>query len=235
MADAPKPAAGDGRPRDVRIGDDGYDSPIAAPRASVEYHPLANLFPLIEGAEFDEFVADVRVHGVREADLALRGARFSTAATANAPPPRRASRVPTRTYEGDDPARLRDHLNLKRRHLNESQRAMVAAKLATIRLGENQHTIGSANLPTHRAAELLNVSERTVRHARDVREGGAPELVRAVETGAVSVSAAADMASLPVEVQRELLAHCDPREVKRVAQALHASERSSGSLNGSHA
>jgi hypothetical protein len=39
-------------------------------------------------------------------------------------------------------------MNLRRRHLSESQRAMVAAKIANLRLGDNQHTVGSANLPT---------------------------------------------------------------------------------------
>ena len=33
---------------------------------SLEFHPLANLFPLIEGAEFDDLVADVKINGVRD-------------------------------------------------------------------------------------------------------------------------------------------------------------------------
>lgn len=33
---APKPAAGDGWPREDRIGDHGYNSPIAAPRMPVD-------------------------------------------------------------------------------------------------------------------------------------------------------------------------------------------------------
>ncbi len=41
------------------------------------------------------------------------------------------------------------------------------------------------------AGELLNVSERTIKTARNVVRFGAPELVAAVERGAVSVSAAA--------------------------------------------
>lgn len=90
-------------------------------------------------------------------------------------------------------------LNLKRRHLSESQRAMVAAKLATISHGGDRRSDQAANLPVGQAqaAELLNVSERTVRAAAKVKNEGAASLVQAVERGAVSVSAAADVATLP--------------------------------------
>jgi hypothetical protein len=68
--------------------------------------------------------------------------------------------------------------------MSEGQRAMVAAKIAAPPVGANQHTIGSANLPTRKqAAEPLNVSDRTVRHARSVHDSGSPELARAVERG----------------------------------------------------
>jgi hypothetical protein len=73
---------------------------------------------------------------------------------------------------------------------------MVAAKLTTLELGGNQHSEG---LPIGRGSELLNVGERTVARAREVHKHGAPELVQAVERGTVSVSAASDVASLPVD------------------------------------
>jgi N6-adenosine-specific RNA methylase IME4 len=187
----------------------------------LKFHPLADIFPLIEGAEFDGLVADIKANGVREPiwiyeEKILDGRnRYRAAAVAGVA-------CPTRLYEGDDPIGFVISMNLKRRHLDESQRAMVAAKLATLRSGDNQHSEG---LPIGRSSELLNVSERSVARARDVQEGGAPELIQAVERGEVSVSAAADVATLSHAEQREILARCDPREIKRVAQSIKASER----------
>jgi DNA-binding CsgD family transcriptional regulator len=96
-------------------------------------------------------------------------------------------------------------LNLRRRHLSESQRAVVAAKLATLSHGGDRRSDQAANLPVvtqAEAAELLNLSERTVRTAREVLDHGAPELVRAVERGQVSVSAASAQDALGGAVRR---------------------------------
>ena len=85
-------------------------------------------------------------------------------------------------------------LNLHRRHLDESQRAMVAGKLATLRDGQRAARAASIDAPSvtqTQAAELLNVSRKSVQRAREVLDHGTPELVAAVERGEVSVSAAA--------------------------------------------
>src|SRR5262249_15640508 len=151
-----------------------------------EFHPLANVFPLIEGGEFAALVEDIRATGLREPiviyeDMILDGRNRARACEA-------AGVEPTFTaYTGDDPVGYVVSLNLRRRHLDESQRAMVAAKLATLRDGQRADLV--EGLPIGRASTLLNVGERSVARAREVIEHGAPELVRAVEHGAVSVSA----------------------------------------------
>ena len=184
---------------------------------ALQFHPLADIFPLVEGAEFDELVADIREHGLHEPivvfeDKILDGRNRYRACEA-------AGLEPTFTvYTGDDPVAYVISLNLRRRHLSESQRAMVAAKLATLKLGDNQHSEG---LPIGRSSELLTVGERSVARAREVQEYGAPELIHAVEQGAVSVSAAADVAMLPQLNQREIVAR-GQREILRTAQEIRA-------------
>jgi N6-adenosine-specific RNA methylase IME4 len=191
---------------------------------ALPFHPLADLFPLIEGDEFAALVDDIRAHGLREPVTLYQGSildgrnRYRACQAADV-----ACRF--EQYEGSDPVGYVVSLNLRRRHLDESQRAMVAAKLATLKDGQRQ--VGKfADVPTQgEAAVLLNVSERTIRHAREVRDYGAPELVHAVERGEISVATAADVASMSPEAQRELLAQCDRREVINAAKKIRA-ERS---------
>ena len=185
---------------------------------ALQFHPLADIFPLVEGAEFDELVADIREHGLHEPivvfeDKILDGRNRYRACEA-------AGVEPTFTaYTGDDPVAYVVSLNLRRRHLDESQRAMVAAKLATLRDGQRADLV--EGLPIGRASEMLNVGERSVARAREVQEHGTPELVSAVERGAISVSSAADVATLPVQEQHEIVARGE-REILRAAQEIRA-------------
>jgi ParB-like chromosome segregation protein Spo0J len=185
---------------------------------ALEFHPLAEIFPLIEGYEFAGLVDDIRKNGLREPVVLYQGRVLDGRNRLRAC---EAAGIACRfeNYTGDDPVAYVVSLNLRRRHLDESQRAMVAAKLVTLRLGDNQHSEG---LPIGRGSELLNVGERTVARARDVIEHGSAELVSAVERGAVSVTAAADIATLSVEAQRDLLARCDDREVVNAASEIRA-------------
>ncbi len=74
-------------------------------------------------------------------------------------------------------------LNLHRRHLDESQRGMVAAKLSTRARGgdrkSNNFKVSIETLKQSEAAELLNVSVGTVKRAAKVRNEGTPETIAA--------------------------------------------------------
>ncbi len=186
--------------------------------SDLQFHPLANLFPLMEGADFRDLVADVRQHGLREPVVIHDGMildgrnRFRACQAAGVP----ARLVP---FEGGDPTAFVVSLNLRRRHLDESQRATVAAKIANMRQGERTDIRPAANLQNvpelpgipepvtaapisiAKAAEMLNVSPRTVAHAKTVLDRGVPELVAMVEAGEMAVSAAAEIAKQPPEEQ----------------------------------
>jgi ParB family transcriptional regulator, chromosome partitioning protein len=112
-------------------------------------------------------------------------------------------------YGGSDPLAYVVSLNLKRRHLDPSQRAMVAARLETLRHGERADYSRDANLHVcnrETAAETLNVSTRSVASAAKVQAQGVPELTAAVDNGVIAVSQAAKIANLTEEDQRKTTA-----------------------------
>ena len=99
---------------------------------------------------------------------------------------------------------------------------MGAARLETMRSGARTDLEPDANLhevSRSQAASLLNVSPRSVASARRVIDDGVPELVQAVERGEVAVSAAAEIASLPQEEQREALKAEAAPKAKRATKA----------------
>src|SRR5262245_48694235 len=139
--------------------------------ADLKFHPLADIFPLMEGEDFDALVADIKAHGLREPIVVyenqiLDGRNRARACEVAGVEP---TFIP---YMDDDPLGFVISANLRRRHLDASQRAMVAAKLATLKLGDNQHSEG---LSIDRASDLLNVGVATAHRAREVIAHGAPE------------------------------------------------------------
>lgn len=194
-------------------------------------HPLAALFPLMEGAAFDDLVADIAQHGVREPvvmldQMVLDGRNRYLAARES------GAAVPVVEFMGGDPLAAVISLNLRRRHLNESQRGMVAAKIAKLPPGRPSED-KAANLPGYElptpaptqaaAAEMLNVSERTIRHAAVVQDKGVPELVAMAEAGSVAVSLGAEIARLPEVQQQELVAR-GPAEIKAAYKQIRKDE-----------
>lgn len=67
---------------------------------------------------------------------------------------------------------------------------MVASKIANLNHGQKR---GDVEISTTQpeAAEMLNVSRESVIKAKTVRDSGSRELIAAVESGALAVSAAA--------------------------------------------
>jgi hypothetical protein len=93
-----------------------------------------------------------------------------------------------------DPITFIVSANLHRRHLDASQLAMIGAKLANMRQGARTDLPsieGKSQISQTQAADLVNVSVASVERAATVLREGSPDLVKQVERGEVSVSAAA--------------------------------------------
>lgn len=192
---------------------------------SYEIHPIANIFPAMSDSEFQALRDDIEQYGQREPIWLYEGKVIDGRHRLRAC--EELGRAPrTEVYDGFDATAFVVSLNLHRRHLSESQRGMVAAKLAN--LGDGQRADHAAQIcapvTQDRAAEMLNVSRRTVQAAAKVKDEGAPELVAAVESGKVSVSAAATITEAPKERQAEIVAKGE-REILQAAKEIRA-ERS---------
>ncbi len=172
----------------------------------MEFHPLADLFPLMSEREFGHLCANIAENGLREAiwtheNKIVDGRnRYNACVKLGLEP---------RFREWDRIGSLVNFvvsLNLHRRHLSESQRAMVAAKLTTIDAsGEPSQICETLSQPN--AAKLLNVSPRLVFGAKKVLEKGVPELAEKVEAGekGFTVSSAERIAELPKGKQKRLI------------------------------
>jgi len=179
----------------------------------MKYHPMADIFPMIEGAEYDALVADIKENGLHESiwlyeDKILDG-RNRARACKDA-----GVEIKTREYKGKDPLGFVISLNLKRRHLNESQRAMIAARIATMHQGARTDLAQNCAKSQTDAAARMAVSRRTVQSARVVLERGIPELVKAVDSGKMPVSKAADISKVSPEKQKAAIVKHEKEQAK---------------------
>jgi ParB-like chromosome segregation protein Spo0J len=158
------------------------------------FHPLSNMFPRMSDEEFKALIEDIRTNGLRQPIVLYQGQildgrhRYDAANAAN----RELTDKDFTEFKGmGSNAALKFVIsqNVNRRHLNESQRAIIAADIANLEKGANQHTIegGSIDLPS--AAKMLNVGEASVKRAKKVLTKAAPEIVEQVRQGKRRVSA----------------------------------------------
>jgi hypothetical protein len=169
------------------------------------FHPLANVFPLLEGEEFDAFVADIQASGLCEAVWLYEGQILDGRNRYRACQ-RLGRDCATRDYPGNDPLGFVLSMNLQRRHLDASQRAMIAARLATMRQGERTDLPSiEGKLSQTAAAELFNVGVATVERAKKVQQQAATAVTTAVDRGEMTLSAALPLTEMPHDEQPRIL------------------------------
>jgi hypothetical protein len=172
-------------------------------------HPAALVFPEMSPAALHELAEDIKQNGLAHPIVCT-----SDGVTLDGRNRRRACELAGveprfEVYAGSNPVGFIVSSNLKRRQLNESQRALIAARLATLgrgqhqAAGENTQRGGPSETQMRKCADLdpamtqaaaaaaLNISKRGVQSARVVLDHGDPELIKAVEQGLLPVSTAA--------------------------------------------
>lgn len=170
----------------------------------MEFHKIANIFPLMDGDEFDQLVTDIKQNGLLVPIIMYEGQiidgrnRYRACLEADIEPR-------YEQYNGTDPLEYIISINLHRRHLNESQRALIAAKIkpmfeveAKERQIRKPINSVSANLRPQKkhkssadAAKLFNVSPRLVESASKILKNGDEKLIETIEQGKKKVSAVA--------------------------------------------
>ena len=198
---------------------------IESNSTTYEPHEIAKIFPLIQGKEFDELCDDIEKHGLREPIWLYEGKILDGRNRAEACSITGVE-LRTQEYEGDDLIGFVLSLNLHRRHLNESQRGMVAANIANLDNGQHSSSANLQSTSRHEAAEKLNVSERTVNNAKKVQSEGLPELADRVNEGTLPVSSAAFIATLPEEEQREVASAENPKKAAIEKKIIHVTQNS---------
>ena len=184
-------------------------------------HPFAQLFPLMEGAEFDALCKDIKANGL-VAPSPCWIAVSSMAATANAP----ATRWAYRSGQSGTPATIHSVMCSRptctgatstRVSARWSRRSWpICGKVVLAKLRQ------LAEFPKVQGGELLNVSPRSLQRAKAVYENVITTVVQRVERGEVAVAAATKLIGLPEVEQRRFV---DAREATLRKQSAQAYRR----------
>ena len=152
-----------------------------------EFHELCCIFPRCSDEELQLLISDIRENGLLTPITRYEGKildgrnRYLACQMLNKEPD-------YVDFDGTDPLPFVVSRNLCRRHLSESQRAMVAATIIELQRKEN----GRSEVTLAEAAEQLNVSERLVSHAVKVIQEGTEQDVRDIMSGERKVRAVSD-------------------------------------------
>lgn len=175
--------------------------------AELQFHSLAALFPVMGAAELDALTSDIREHGLQQ-PIALHEGKILDGRNRYRACRKLRLTPATTVFNGSDPLAFIVSANLHRRHLSESQRGYIAAKLETMKHGQRADLANRRDAKLHisrkAAAAMMGVSERTVAAGAIVRDKGVPKLARRVERGEIAVSVAAKIAQMPKQEQERV-------------------------------
>lgn len=213
-------------------------------------HPITEAFPALSESDYQTLKADIAENGLLEPiwidpkKRVIDGRHRLRACRELKITPE----FQETEYEETDIPGIVVGLNLRRRHLNETQRAWVAAKLVPyfekaakgrpkgskkVEDGEPapeadegeisanaRSKIPAKGKSSAKAAKVVGVGSRSVEEAKRVLDNGCDELAAAVQAGEVACSDAARVAKEPKTVQKRLLKMVLEGKAKHLRQAL---------------
>jgi hypothetical protein len=162
-----------------------------------EIHPYCEIIPEIDAIALDELTEDIRKNGLNEPIVLYDGkildgrSRFQACSKAQVEPKFAnftsvhpiVNKAPAQTEKDTIALNWVVSRNVSRRHLDSSQRAMVASRLANMGLGQSS----TGGVTRGEAAKKLNVSTTLVSQASTIARE-APEKVADIESGKTTIS-----------------------------------------------
>lgn len=171
------------------------------PIIHVAVHPLAELFPLVTGDDFDAFADGVTAETIAKHPIVMfKGAILDGRNRLRACLRNGITPVSVELPAGEDPYEFVIEENLLRRHLTTAQRAMGAARdylrrrEAAVPKWAREHNQGGERRRED-IAKLWGVGNGSLSRAIAVLEAESPTLVLQVDAGALKVTRAAALAS----------------------------------------
>lgn len=182
----------------VAVMQDGSPMSLEAFLA-LEVHPLGKLFSGIVGSSYRSLKADIAEQGMTDAIVLHEGKILDGKVRHQIC----RELIQGNSFTGDiavqtlpagvAPLRYLISRNLQRRHLNESQRAIIGVRILTEAGNDFK------GRTDEQVAELFNISQRQAIAARQVINKGCSELIRLVEEGVIRVNMARNLIALSAD------------------------------------
>lgn len=184
----------------------GYTKMNTSTVARIEFHPAANIFPMMTGSEFEALKTNIEQNGLIQPIYLFNNQiidgrnRYLACLEMGVQPV-------FRDYEGDEKDLLAFviSLNLQRRHLNTSQKACLAvellpeleritkanlsSKMSAIRKGQDLSNLTKPENSRNIAAQSFGVSGGYISLAKQIRESNL-ELFEQIKNGSLSLQKA---------------------------------------------
>ena len=206
----------------------------------MKFHTITNIFPMMSEEEFTDLMEDIKKHGLRETIWTWKGEivdgrnRYLACTKAGIEPQ-------LREWDGEGSlVEFVVSLNLHRRHLSQSQKAMISENMLPFLEEEakERQAIGHYNAPQYKenpvreiipeqdkgrardhAAKLVGTNPHYVSDAKKIKQKS-PEIAEKVVKGKLSIPEAKLLIKQPEEVKKKVLEKVEKGEVKKAREGI---------------